>query len=509
MANFEKNLELLVRARYPLVYLLTAEERRAEEAVRVVASRTGKRLHVWTYTRGFEPSVPAESSASPRGTLTPDIEALTTLFRPGENTLFLLKDFHPYLNDNRVIRLLRDLIPRLHSSGRTILLLSPLLKLPAELEKEANVLEMPLPDREEIAAKLREIQLMTQDTPGVASELTPSELEELVLAAQGLTLEEIENVCAKSIVEHKKMRVSTIMEEKQQIIRKSGVLEYYASQARMEDIGGLDLLKDWLRKRRASLTEKAHEFGLPEPKGVLLLGVQGGGKSLSAKAVATLWNLPMLRFDVGRVFGSLVGSSEANMRQAIRTAEAVAPCILWIDELEKAFAGVQSSGASDAGTTARVFATFLTWLQEKKAAVFVVATANDVSQLPPELLRKGRFDEIFFIDLPTTLEREQIFAIHLRKRKRDPEQFDTKKLARAAEGFTGAEIEQVIVGALFTAYDAGRELTNEDILQEIKNVVPISVMMREEIDELRTWAEMRARPASLPPNSKRGKQERV
>jgi SpoVK/Ycf46/Vps4 family AAA+-type ATPase len=506
MANFEKNLELLIRARYPLVYLLTSEERRAEEAVRVVASKTGKRLYAWTYTRGFEPSVPNENSSGQRGTLTPDLEALTTLFRPGENAIFLLKDFHSYLNDNRVIRLLRDLVPRLHSSGRTILLLSPVLKLPPELEKEANVLEMPLPDREEIAAKLREIQLMTQDKPDVISELTPAEMEELVLAAQGLTLEEIENVCAKSIVEHRKMQVSSIMEEKQQIIRKSGVLEYYASQARMEDIGGLDMLKDWLRKRRASLTEKAHEFGLPEPKGVLLLGVQGGGKSLSAKAVATLWNLPMLRFDVGRVFGSLVGSSEANMRQAIRTAEAVAPCILWIDELEKAFAGVQSSGSSDAGTTARVFATFLTWLQEKKAAVFVVATANDVSQLPPELLRKGRFDEIFFIDLPTTPEREQIFAIHLRKRKRDPEKFDLKKLARTAEGFTGAEIEQVIVGALFTAYDAGRELTNEEVLQEIKNVVPISVMMREEIDELRTWAEMRARPASKPPSHKRNKQ---
>ncbi|OYT75045.1 MAG: ATPase, partial [Armatimonadetes bacterium JP3_11] len=273
--------------------------------------------------------------------------------------------------------------------------------------------------------------------------------------------------------------------------------------------GGLDLLKEWLRKRRASLSREAREFGLPAPKGVLLLGVQGTGKSLSAKAIANLWGLPMLRLDVGRVFGSLVGASEANMRAAIRTAEAVAPCILWIDELEKGFAGVQGSGVSDSGTTARVFATFLTWMQDKRAPVFVVATANDVSQLPPELLRKGRFDEIFFIDLPTLPEREQIFAIHLRKRKRDPAQYDLKTLARATEGFSGAEIEQVVIAGLFTAFDAGRELTTEDMLDEVRHTVPLSVMMREEIEELRTWAQLRTRPASSPPNAKPNRRPRT
>jgi len=256
------------------------------------------------------------------------------------------------------------------------------------------------------------------------------------------------------------------------------------------------LLKEWLRKRRAALSQEARAFGLPAPKGVLLLGVQGTGKSLSAKAIANLWNLPMLRLDVGRVFGSLVGASEANMRAAIRTAEAVAPCILWIDELEKGFAGVQGSGVSDSGTTARVFATFLTWMQDKRAPVFVVATANDVSQLPPELLRKGRFDEIFFIDLPTAAEREQIFAIHLRKRGRDPQQYDLRRLAAATESFSGAEIEQVVVAGLFTAFDAGRELTTDDMLEEASHTVPLAVMMREEIEELRTWAQLRTRPAS-------------
>ncbi len=491
---FERELEVLIRARYPLIYLLTAEERRAEELVRLVAHRVQKRLHVWTLTRGYEPPLPAEGERHER--VSPDIEALLQLFRPTENAILLLKDFHPYLNDSRVIRLLRDLVPRLHSSGRTLILLSPLLKLPPELEKELTVLEMPLPTREEIAHKLREILLMLRDKPGVATDVPPDEFEELVQAAQGLTMEEIENVCARSVIEHRQLKAEVILTEKQQIVRKSGVLEYYAAQERMEDVGGLNVLKEWLRKRRAAFSEQARAFGLPTPKGVLLLGVQGCGKSLTAKAIANLWGLPMLRLDVGRVFGSLVGASEANIRLAIRTAEAVAPCILWIDELEKGFSGVQSSGMSDAGTTARVFATFLTWLQEKKAPVFVVATANDVALLPPELLRKGRFDEIFFLDLPTPSEREQIFAIHLRKRNRDPARFNLKKLAKATEGFSGAEIEQVIIGALFTAFDAGRDLTMDDLLSEIRATIPLSVMMREEIDELRTWAQLRARPAS-------------
>jgi SpoVK/Ycf46/Vps4 family AAA+-type ATPase len=504
---FERELEILVRARYPLLYVLTAEERRAEEMVRLVANRLQKRLHIWTLTRGYEPPL-APSEGERRERLSPEIDALMQVFRPAENALLLLKDFHPYLNDSRVIRLLRDLAPRLHSSGRTLILLSPVLKLPPELEKEITVLEMPLPTREEIAHKIREILLMLRDKPGVVAEVSPEEFEELVQAAQGLTMEEIENVCARSVIEHRRLKAEAILTEKQQIVRKSGVLEYYAAQERMEDIGGLEVLKEWLRKRRAAFSEQARAFGLPTPKGVLLLGVQGCGKSLTAKAIANLWGLPMLRLDVGRVFGSLVGASEANMRLAIRTAEAVAPCILWIDELEKGFSGVQSSGMSDAGTTARVFATFLTWMQEKRSPVFVVATANDVSLLPPELLRKGRFDEIFFLDLPTEEEREQIFAIHLRKRRRDPAQFDLKRLARATQGFSGAEIEQVIIGALFTAFDAGRDLTMEDLLGEIKSVVPLSVMMREEIDELRTWAQMRARPASRPPASTKARKGR-
>lgn len=492
--TFEQELAFLIQARYPLLYLLTHEERRAEEILRLLAHDLRKRFYLWSLTRGYEPPLTTSSEEPTRTKPAPEIEALVSLFRQEQEALYVLRDFHPFLRDARVVRLLRDLAPRLHSSGRTLILSAPVLKLPPELEKEMTVLEMPLPTRDEIAQRLREILLHAP-----AAELSPQELDELVQAAQGLTMDELENVCARSLVQHGKLAVDAILIEKQQIVRKSGVLEYYVPQETLADVGGLDLLKEWLRKRRRAFSQEAHEFGLPAPKGVLLLGVQGTGKSLSAKAIASLWNLPMLRLDVGRVFGSLVGASEANMRTAIRTAEAVAPCILWIDELEKGFAGVQSSGLSDSGTTARVFSTFLTWLQEKHKPVFVVATANDVSALPPELLRKGRFDEIFFIDLPTHTEREQIFSIHLRKRKREPAQFDLPTLAQATEGFSGAEIEQVVIGALFTAFAAGRDLTTEDLLHEIRSTIPLSVMMREEINELRTWAQMRTRPANSKP----------
>ncbi|MFN4032838.1 MAG: AAA family ATPase [Fimbriimonadales bacterium] len=501
MSTFERELSLLLKARYPMLYIQTAEETRAEEMLRRIAQERGRRLHVWTLTRGYEPPIAAPAETTPPRPLAPELEAITQLLRLQTDALIVLKDFHPYLGDPRVIRLLRDLYPRLHQTRRTVVFISPLLKLPPELEKHITVLEMPLPTREEIQQKIEEILLVLRASqPEVRAELSPQELDELVSAAQGLTLDEVENVCARSAVEHKALTVAAILSEKQQIVRKSGVLEYYDARETMRDVGGLDLLKEWLRKRRASLSQEARAFGLPAPKGVLLLGVQGTGKSLSAKAIASLWGLPMLRLDVGRVFGSLVGASEANMRAAIRTAEAVAPCILWIDELEKGFAGVQGSGVSDSGTTARVFATFLTWMQDKRAPVFVVATANDVSQLPPELLRKGRFDEIFFIDLPTLPEREQIFAIHLSKRKRDPAHYNLKRLAQATEGFSGAEIEQVVVAGLFTAFDAGRELTTDDMLDEIRHTVPLSVMMREEIEELRTWAQLRTRPASSPPS---------
>ena len=396
------------------------------------------------------------------------------------------------MKDYRVIRLMRDLAIKLRGRAETLVLVGPILNLPTELEKDITVVDFDLPGAEDIERILDRVIQAVRDNPNVDSQLAPKQREALVKSAQGLTQDEIESVFARSLVERKRFDQDVVVEEKKQIIRKSGLLEYYAPDAQIKDVGGLELLKEWLQKRSESFTDKARDFGLPAPKGILLLGVQGCGKSLVAKAIAAQWNLPLLKLDVGRIFGSLVGQSEENIRRAISVSE----CILWADELEKGFAGVSGGGVSDSGTTARVFSTFLTWMQEKTSPVFLMATANDVTSLPPEMLRKGRFDEIFFVDLPDAKEREQIFDIHLTKRHRDISNFNLKALAKATDGVSGAEIEQVIVGALFVAFDDKRDLMQKDLLAEAKAVVPLSVMIREEIDELRTWAEIRTRPAS-------------
>lgn len=490
-STINKELELLIRARYPIIYIVSWEEKRVEDALREIAQERGKKIFFWTITQGMS------LNANNRDSATRDpLAALDFVMDSRDQALFVLKDFHAFINDVTVTRRLRDLTIALKTSYKTLIIIAPSLKLPGELEKEVTVVDYSLPDREDLDTLLEKIIQSVKDNPQINTSLTEIERDQILKAAQGLTANEAENVFAKSIVEKHRFDVDVILGEKEQIIRKSGILEYYPFSENIGDVGGLDLLKDWMEKRTVSFTEKARAFGLPEPRGVLLLGVQGCGKSLSAKAIGSLWRLPLLRLDVGRIFAGIVGSSEENMRKAIRVAESVAPCILWADELEKGFSGTQSSGVSDGGTTARVFATFLTWMQDKKAPVFVVATSNDVTSLPPELLRKGRFDEIFFIDLPATAERKQIFSIHISKRKRDPEQFDLDALAAAAPGFSGAEIEAAVVESLYDAFDSDTDLTTESILAAIHHTVPLSVTMQERIEELRIWAATRARAAS-------------
>ncbi|HRF60564.1 MAG TPA: AAA family ATPase [Fimbriimonadaceae bacterium] len=491
-----RDIEVLVRAKYPILYVCSWEERRVEEAVKQVCDKLKRTLHTWSVTQGMKPAVNRTSGPAKPGGLPGELEALAQVHEAPEYTVFLMRDFHPYLKDSRVIRLLRDLAGRLRTKAQTLILLSPVMNLPIELEKDVTVLDFPLPGRDDIAKMLDAVIASVKDNPSVDVKLSPEDHELMVKSAQGLTLDETESAFARSLVEHKKLDIDVILEEKKQIVRKSGLLEYYPATNRLEDVGGHDLLKEWLLKRTKSFTDKAKEFGIPAPKGILLIGVQGCGKSLVAKAVAAAWNLPMLKLDVGRIFGSLVGQSEENIRRAIKVAESVAPCVLWADELEKGFAGVGGSGVSDSGTTARVFSTFLTWMQEKTKPVFLVATANDVSALPPELLRKGRFDEIFFVDLPDSSERKDIFKIHLKKRKRDPEKFKMPELAKVTFGFSGAEIEQVVIAGLNTAFDDGRELKQSDLVKEAQASVPLSRMMAEEIDELRMWAQLRARPSA-------------
>jgi len=503
--RFLEELDTLVRARYPLVWLVTWEEQRLEAILSALAERHGKGILGWSVTRGFR-RLGASRTPVPEDVKEP-IAALAAIERLAEPTLVVLKDFHPFLQDPAVVRALRELGHALKSTYTTVLLLSPTLALPPELEKEISVLDVPLPTRSDLLQLLKEIVGVLRQGGKVKVELTNQDAEGLIKAAQGLTLAEAENAFAKAVAHDGKLwrdDIQLVLEEKRQVIRKSGLLEYHAPEQRLADVGGLANLKSWLDRRGTAFGEAARKYGLPEPKGLLLLGVQGCGKSLTAKAVAAQWGLPLLRLDMGRIFSGLIGSSEENLRKAIHVAESVAPVVLWVDEIEKGLSGVASSGASDGGVTARVFGALLTWLQEKTAPVFVVATANRIELLPPELLRKGRFDDIFFIDLPAELERREILDIHVRKRGRDPARYDLALLSRTAEGFSGAELEEVIVAALYESFAEGGELEQRHLERAVAEALPLSTTMREEIERLRQWARTRTRPASGIPGPARG-----
>jgi ATP-dependent 26S proteasome regulatory subunit len=501
--NFPSELETLIRARYPILYVVTSEEMRVQNLVIEIAKRRQKKVFEWSYSTGIVPAGTSIQSQRNRSAATKEpLAALDHVIEQVEPALFVFKDFHPFLakNNYAVIRKLKEIALHLKNSFKTILLVSPVMEIPTELEKEITVLNFPLPTRDDLGALLEKIVADVQQHKQVRLDFDDAGRERLLQAALGLTLGEAENVFAKIIVKRNRLGgddVNEVLEEKQQIIRKSGLLEYCATNENFSNVGGLAALKDWLNKRAVAFTDDAREFGLAAPKGILMLGVQGCGKSLCAKAVSTQWQLPLLRFDMGRMFGSFVGSSEENVRRAISVAESVAPAILWVDEIDKAFAGSQGSGISDGGTTARVFGTFLTWLSEKTAPVFVVATANDISQLPPELLRKGRLDEIFFVDLPQPAERGEIFRIHLNKRGRDASNFDLESLADASLNFSGAEIEEAINSALYDAFDARRDLNTDDVLNALAQTVPLAKTMEEQISELRAWVDGRARNASV------------
>jgi SpoVK/Ycf46/Vps4 family AAA+-type ATPase len=504
----ERELEVLIRAKYPLIYVLSWEERRIEAMLVRIAARLKKRLYAWAVTTGvmaIDTVRPAEVDPGAQSAL----QVLTHIEDSREAALYLLKDFHPFLGSSQVppdpvvLRKVRDLVQPLKESRKTVLFLSPVLRLPPEVEKEITFVDCSLPAPEELEEALDRVIRSARSQGGLRLSLSPEDREQILQAAQGLTVSEAENVFAKSVVMTRRFDPEIIITEKKQLIRKSNVLEYYQAVEEMDYVGGMADLKAWLYKRRLAFTEQARAFGLPEPRGLLLLGVQGGGKSLTAKAISTMWKLPLLRLDMGRVFSELVGSSEQNVRTALRLAETVSPAILWIDEIEKGLSGLASSGRSDAGTAARVFSSFLVWLQEKTAPVFVVATSNDVTMLPPELLRKGRFDEIFFIDLPNFEERQEIFAIHLLKRHRDPERFDLPRLAQETEGFSGAEIEQVIIAGLYDAFEAGQELEEANLLRNVVQSVPLSQTMRERVTALRNWARTHARPASSNASNRR------
>lgn len=490
----QEELGILVQAQYPLIYLVTSEEERAEQAISAIAqAKPQQRVFVWTVTHGIvEYGQPR--SVTQHNTVSPEA-AIEWVVRQRDPGIFIFKDLHPFVDSPAVTRWLRDAIASFKGTNKAIVMMSPVQQVPIELEKEVVVLDFPLPDMGELN------QVLTQRLDQSRSRRISTETrEKLLKAALGLTRDEAEKVYRKAQVTAGRLtdsEVEIVLSEKKQLIRRNGILDYIEEDETLDSIGGLEELKRWLRQRSNAFTERAREYGLPQPKGMLILGVPGCGKSLIAKTTSRLWGLPLLRLDMGRVYdGSMVGRSEANLRNALKTAESISPALLFIDEIDKAFAGSTGSADSDGGTSSRIFGSFLTWMQEKTSPVFVMATANRVERLPGEFLRKGRFDEIFFVDLPNEEERADIFKIHLNKRRRDSNRFDLQQLAKVSDGFSGAEIEQAIIAAMYEAFAQEREFSQLDIIAAIKSTLPLSKTMNEQVTALRDWARQRARPAA-------------
>jgi SpoVK/Ycf46/Vps4 family AAA+-type ATPase len=490
----KEELSILVQAQYPLIYLVTSEEERAEQTIEALAQmKPQRKVFIWTVTHGIvEYGQPR--SVTQHNTLSPEA-AVEWVVRQREPSIFVFKDLHPFIESPAVTRWLRDAIANFKDTQRTIVLMSPVQTIPVELEKEVIVLDYPLPDMAELNQVLSQ-QLDLNRSRRVTTEAR----EKLLKAALGLTKDEAEKVYRKAQVTNGRLteaEVDIVLSEKKQLIRRNGILEYIEEDETLDSVGGLEELKHWLKQRSNAFTERAREYGLPQPKGMMILGVPGCGKSLIAKTTSRLWGLPLLRLDMGRVYdGSMVGRSEANLRNALKTAESISPAILFIDEIDKAFAGSTGSADSDGGTSSRIFGSFLTWMQEKTSPVFVMATANRVERLPGEFLRKGRFDEIFFVDLPSADERKEIFRIHLSKRREDISRFDLDQLVMVCDGFSGAEIEQALVAAMYEAFAQDREFTQLDIIASIRATLPLSKTMHEQVTALRDWARQRARPAA-------------
>jgi hypothetical protein len=480
--SFSDEFELLLRARYPLIYIPTREEERLEVAIAHSAKQQGNRaVYIWDFVDGYQGN-PNDAGFGRRNPL----QALEFVEKLPATAaaVFVLRDFHRFLEDVAISRKLRNLARLLKSQPKNIVILSSQLAIPDELSEVLTVLEFPLPAAAEIRVEVERLLAAT------GRSLESRVLDELVRSCQGLSMERIRRVLARAIATHGELRpedVELILEEKRQTIRQTQILDFYPTTANISDIGGLDNLKDWLLRRGGAFSERARQYGLPHPRGLLLVGIQGTGKSLTAKAIAHHWHLPLLRLDVGRLFAGLVGESESRTRQMIQLAEALAPCILWIDEIDKAFAGVDGRG--DAGTTSRVFGTFITWLAEKTTPVFVVATANNIQSLPAEMLRKGRFDEIFFVGLPSQEERQEIFSVHLsRLRLPNLKAYDMERLAYETPDFSGAEIEQTLVEAMHLGFSQNRDFTTEDVLEAASQIVPLARTAQEQIQFLQEWA---------------------
>lgn len=505
----------MLKAYYPVLYLTSYEYDRTKQKIEGIVNilrseNKNLRLFNWNCVDGLrliEGVTPSPVRNKDGEEIVEPEETLKYILNDRESSkdIFVLEDFNNYIEEENVKFYIRSIAEKARHTNTHAIVLSAVYKLPIELEKYVTVLNIPLPDRGDMEKTLGVVERQCKIN------LTVEMRNRMVDAALGMTSMEADLAfCLAAVKDDLGPNAPyTVSSEKEQIIKKSGILDYFPKNESLKDVGGMDILKDWLFKRQKAYEKKARDFGLQEPKGLLLLGVPGCGKSLTAKSIASFWNMPLLRLDIGKVYQGLVGSSEDNIRKAIATAEAVAPCVLWIDEIEKGLNGVQSSGSTDGGVTSRIFSTILTWMQEKTSPVFVVATANNINLLPPELLRKGRFDEIFFVDLPNQKERENIFSIHLKKKGQDPSQYPIEMLGKKTEGFNGAEIEECIKEAMFAAYVEAPDnpkLLSKHLVDAILKTVPLSTTMREQIAALRNWAVTRAKNASneAPAEEKKG-----
>jgi len=486
-------LLLLINSRNPILTIETPEEERVEQMLFEVASQLNVPLFTWSVTTGLARfhGAPIYSSETPEA-------ALSNMAVVQGDGIFLLKDFARYCDNDKVCRRLRELAEQFRSARRSIVITAGSIQLPPELSGEAAPFNLGLPSAEEILAGVKQTLADLNRESHVPVSLDLAGLQQLAKNLAGLPAAEAMRTLRRCVLSQGKadaLLLDAVLDAKRDALRGDGLLESVRRDSSFQDIAGLQRLREWLVKRKSALTPEGQKFGLVPPKGILITGVQGCGKSLAAKSIAGEWGFELARLDAGALYDKFVGESEKKLRKALDLGQKMAPLVLWIDEIEKAFASAGSSGDADAGLSQRLLATLLTWMQDRESGVFLAATSNNISALPPEMLRKGRFDEIFFVDLPNVPVRAALFALHLKKRGRDASAFDLEKLAAASDGFSGAEIEQAIASGLYTAFAAKRQLSTDILLSELKSTQPLSVTRAEDITAIREWARTRAAPA--------------
>src|ERR1700732_918049 len=519
MADALERLKILLSSSTPIVVMETVEELRAVRLVRAACSSLNLATFEWSIASGLvrcgsdvgelvpETGLSAagqghdQSGAQALYNSKEPAQALSNLEAMSLEAAFVLKDFHRHMDDPVVVRRLRDVGQKFSTNRRTVIITAPSITIPAELRSLVEFLELPLPNQQRLRQIIDEMSVRVGKTRTLKRTLDAAGIDAMANNLRGLTEEEAERAASQAIVTRYGVTpetVTDVLQAKKELLRRSGMLEFIDASESLDHVGGLDNLKRWLAQRRGTWEGAARDFGLEPPRGAIILGVQGCGKSMCARAIAGEWKLPLVKFDTAAIYDKYIGETEKRIQKVFRVAEGLAPCVFWIDELEKVFAGSGTDSASaDAGVSSRLLASFLSWVEDRKPAVFVAATCNNVTVLPPELIRKGRFDELFFVDLPNQAERKQIFAIHLARHKRNPAEFDLDRIAAAATGYSGAEIEAAVQTALYAAFSNKQTVSTQGLLDALKATVPLSITRSEEIEELRAWARQRAVPASV------------